>query len=1487
MVDPLKFSLCLLIFGLLTTLTSAANTCNVTTVNETETCKNTKSINYSDLCNLTFTDYACLSTSQLSILPSDILVTLSACYSNTTVLALNPGLSTLFFTKLASDQVKLVLSPFDAKSSSLKPEWMAFLLNGIQSLIMQDLKNTQNISGPSQPFLPFANASIIECLQSQNATCELFQKLVQGLGQNYNNMPVSKRQEIYPAIKSFLLNQKNKTGSACAVNGSSSAWIMQNIGHFSMVADFNDFFALNANITALEVLPFLSLPQLANVSVNPSLVNSTMVSGVIVGLLQNKNDVYSFLVYLNASLNATNQSSLNPILSQALLNKTFQIYGSNTTSFNNTELSQLLQNQLNFAITNVTLDQLSLIPPNISCQFFQAVIKGLNVQYPNLKPDKQQEIFKSLIKPYLTQKGAACAVNVNSTTWVNQNLGSFSHNADSMDFNGLNANFNSLEAVSVLTTSQVVGFVVNSGLGNTTNSSNIIVGTLQNKTDVFNFLNSLNGALTASNQSSISSPLSQALFNKTLQVLWSNITSFTSSDWAQLLQKDLKFALPSITGEQLTYIPQNITCSSYQTILQTFNAQFSNMSAKSQEQVYNSMIKPYLTQKGNMITCYNQTDANSTAWFVTNMGSFFTYTSKGDLALFANSTIQQVFANDPSAIQLASQLNLNKDTATYYTSLLSSSPNFNVSKLPNKFLCYVNPSAFQKLSSDGALSLTVTYNNQCRPSASGNASSTPTTEEVQAAVSLVSKLDTFSSSTLSNLGASAVGLSQSQISTINGTYLAASLPTLSNVSGWNDGQSRSIVRQLLNSGYQINDLQSLGSLVSGLPSSRLQALDPALVVNSLKSSQFVNQLSSAPSTLKNVFVNKLVAANSTPTSLVKNVPSSLASFVPKSLLVYKSETPVIQDLNEKAWTSDQAAMFFDQVVVSQTNFTQLSSSVLQGFTCGTPSKLNSSQIKDLAKAMKIQNAKLGEQQLNCLTRQVTKSGVPTDLDKYPKEILLYISPSNYTSGSCVDYFTNVGKANISVLPKGSTLRTSLLTQALACLNVTNASLTDANVNVLGQLACDLNTSYTDNASNALLNQLSQCSSLSADQQTSILSVIAKGNTQFGSPTNWTQTTLTSLGSLNTFLNSAILTKVPSGVITSWMTGVIQNSTLSKKQITSIVKNLYPLRTRRAASCPDGMQITADNVTNSLLPLLYTTDQLEACLNYTILVAYLSSFTNMPFTDEQLAVLKNKLDQAYPNGYPETVIPDLGSIAFLCTASDIAKWNITSVDMLASLLQTGPTDSQAAIYIGKYTDSAQSINGLALNAISSNYICLLTSTQLNLITAAAISEAQPLTISSCNQNVKDALYLKANVSFQNYSGQIPAFYNLMKPYLGGAPAADLKLFAKQNVSMDIGTFTSLKQSSVMSLTVDDVLGLLGSNIADLKAQQNNTVISAWIQAQKQSDLDRLGLGIQGGIRDSANSTVPTTTKKTTVSSAPRSKLLFHSIFFCIVMTYLLS
>lgn len=42
-----------------------------------------------------------------------------------------------------------------------------------------------------------------------------------------------------------------------------------------------------------------------------------------------------------------------------------------------------------------------------------------------------------------------------------------------------------------------------------------------------------------------------------------------------------------------------------------------------------------------------------------------------------------------------------------------------------------------------------------------------------------------------------------------------------------------------------------------------------------------------------------------PAELVKVIPNALASYIPKSLLVFGEEEPNLQDLNNKPWTRDQ------------------------------------------------------------------------------------------------------------------------------------------------------------------------------------------------------------------------------------------------------------------------------------------------------------------------------------------------------------------------------------------------------------------------------------------------------------------------------------------------------------------------------------------------------------------------------------------------------
>ncbi|XP_069841032.1 mesothelin-like [Dendropsophus ebraccatus] len=605
-----------------------------------------------------------------------------------------------------------------------------------------------------------------------------------------------------------------------------------------------------------------------------------------------------------------------------------------------------------------------------------------------------------------------------------------------------------------------------------------------------------------------------------------------------------------------------------------------------------------------------------------------------------------------------------------------------------------------------------------------------------------------------------------------------------------------------------------------------------------------------------MFVTQIVAANSTPSTVVKNIPASLASFIPKSLLLFSSDKPSLQDVNGKSWSPDQASMFFDDIAATATDYTQMSSSVLQGFTCGTPNKLNSSQIKSLGKAMRTQNAALTQDQLTCLSRQITKDGYPTDLTSYPQEVFLFLNSTTYSlNGTCTDFFTNVGKAKLSILPQGSSLRTSLLTNALSCMNISaGSSLTDSNIQVLGQLSCDLSPSYIANSPFSIVNQLSQCQSYTTQQQTSILTLLSQPSSTFGAPSTWTTDTLNSLGGISAFLTKDFLPSIPTVSFNSWMKASIQSSSLTRSQFANIVLIILSTRARRATGCTAGA-ITADKVNDNLLPLNYPAAQLDACLDNTTLVNYLSVLSSKAFTTDQLTVLKTRLDALYPSGYPDSILSSLGAITTVCADADVNKWNIGSVDTLSSLLTAGPSTTLATSIITRYTNLGNPLTAAVINVIGSQYICVLSSAQLNTITSSAISDAKALDVSACSQTVKDALYTKAKAAYQAQIGQVSTYFNLIKPYLGGAPAADLKSLAAMGPNMDIGTFVKLNPSAVLSLTVSDVKSLLGTNTVDLKTQLTNSVVSNWIAIQKQTDLDTLGLGITGGIRDTITTATP--------------------------------
>ncbi|NWR68163.1 MSLN protein, partial [Bucorvus abyssinicus] len=166
-------------------------------------------------------------------------------------------------------------------------------------------------------------------------------------------------------------------------------------------------------------------------------------------------------------------------------------------------------------------------------------------------------------------------------------------------------------------------------------------------------------------------------------------------------------------------------------------------------------------------------------------------------------------------------------------------------------------------------------------------------------------------------------------------------------------------------------------------------------------------------------------------------------------------------------------------------------------------------------------------QLSCLVKVVLLHGTPKDLDSYPKELLLFLSPSDYAvTGSCMQYFANIGKANLDVLQRESSQRKRLLLEALACLKIPGTEVNEENAEILGRLVCDLGGEYIRSSGGNLLRQLIQCESFRPDQEEAIRSVISSGNTTFGPPEEWSAFTLNELSGLIPVFDHSILQKIP-------------------------------------------------------------------------------------------------------------------------------------------------------------------------------------------------------------------------------------------------------------------------------------------------------------------------------------------------------------------------
>ncbi|KAG7276804.1 hypothetical protein CRUP_008754 [Coryphaenoides rupestris] len=172
-------------------------------------------------------------------------------------------------------------------------------------------------------------------------------------------------------------------------------------------------------------------------------------------------------------------------------------------------------------------------------------------------------------------------------------------------------------------------------------------------------------------------------------------------------------------------------------------------------------------------------------------------------------------------------------------------------------------------------------------------------------------------------------------------------------------------------------------------------------------------------------------------------------------------------------------------------------------------------------------------------------------------------------------------------------------------------------------------------------------------------------------------------------------------------------------------------------------------------------------------------------------------------------------------------------------------------ISKYLrHPGNSLGTAELNSIGGDNLCFLDVSLLGNISESSIRNivANALTLTNCTIEKKRTLFSIAEAAF---SGRTRADtittsnFQLLQRYLSGADKSYVGRLAKSSVNMDLDTFTNLDPGVVADLSVAQVAGLLGTNIRDLKAYENQSLVQSWIRSQLQSELDGLGVEITGG------------------------------------------
>ncbi|MGH0160513.1 UNVERIFIED_CONTAM: hypothetical protein FKN15_039547 [Acipenser sinensis] len=453
--------------------------------------------------------------------------------------------------------------------------------------------------------LPSINSDTLETIPN-NISCDSYQAIVKGLDNVFTSLSHEQTQAVFNFIKNYLM-QIFPEGSSCVNNNniSNKDWLARNTGRFCTSASYADLKLLNKNFTGLETLDLLSPGQIAELTLDPEVgaLDNVVIISQVFDTLQNPShgreleDFFTLFVLVTAQRNITAIS--NPVVRTTMLNRTFAALSPAFPTFSTTEWEDWFQVKLVLLLPSVSPGILAAIPNNISCESYQAIIRGLDHA---LKSSEQSHMNSSMLLP--SPEGCS----------------------------------GQLEKLDQLSPEEIASLILDPKVGalESVGVINQIFDRLQHRSDAreldlffihFVYVTQKDNVTVINN-----TDVRTAMLNRTFATLSPAFPTFNSTVWEDWFQVKLVLLLPSINTDTLETIPNNISCDSYQAIIKGLDCVFKSLSPEQSQTVF-TFCKNYLTQQSpEGFPCVNST-ISTKDWMGRNLGRFSSIATFGDLRL--------------------------------------------------------------------------------------------------------------------------------------------------------------------------------------------------------------------------------------------------------------------------------------------------------------------------------------------------------------------------------------------------------------------------------------------------------------------------------------------------------------------------------------------------------------------------------------------------------------------------------------------------------------------------------------------------------------------------------------------------------------------------------------------------------------------------------------------------------------------------------------